>query len=337
MSKPRYEYSVGLFVVVGAALIALLILNFSKGVTLGMSTYKLTLVLPNAAGLKPAADVMMSGVAIGKVTAMTLSDDAKSVDITIDLLSKYKIRKDAIMRIDSLGFLGDQYVEVALPDVQPSGTNGVEYYRNGDTVHGQPTLNMLQAVQSISGVIDVAKKAIHDVDQAITNINESALSRQTLGHFVLAVSNLEVVSSRAVGAMDRVEELVRTNADPINASVKNFQAMSITLTNSAARLDGILATNTENVRTIITNLTAASDHVNQITVDIQNGKGPMGALLKDEELRRQLDSAVSNANTLTAELVTFGHNLNERGIWAMLWRPKHKEHEPSTTAAAHKR
>src|SRR5271157_4352799 len=179
MNDSRFEFKVGLFVFVGVALIALLILNFSKGITLFNPTYKLRVILPNAAGLKPTADVMMAGVPIGKVSSIDLADNGKSVQITVVILGKYKntIRTDAKIDIEALDFLGDQYVEVAPPtDTGLTPTNEITYCKNGDTVIGKPTFNMVEAVKSISGVIDEAKKTMKDLDQAITNINSSALS-----------------------------------------------------------------------------------------------------------------------------------------------------------------
>jgi phospholipid/cholesterol/gamma-HCH transport system substrate-binding protein len=326
MNDSRFEYKVGLFVIVGAALLALLILNFSKGNTLGKSTYKLRVILPNAAGLKASADVMMAGVAIGKVDAVNLADDTKSVDITANILAKYKIRKDAVFQIDSLGLLGDQYIEVSAPTgAGLAPTNETAYLQNGDSVMGEATFNMQEAVQSVSGVIDQARKAIKDLDQAITNVNASALSTNTLSHFVLAVSNLEVVSERAVGAAGRAEDLLTTNAAPFNAAIINFQAMSARLTNSAAELDQLIVTNREDVRKAVENLTVASDQFKQIALDLQAGKGLAGGLLKDERMNAQMTSILSNANAMTAEFSAFGSNLNQRGIWAMLWKPKHKE------------
>ncbi len=325
MNDSRYAYKVGLFIVVGAALLALLILNFSKGNTLGKSTYTLRIVMPNAAGLKPTANVMMAGVPIGKVTALSLADNTKSVDITVDILSRFKIQKNAEFRIDSLGFIGDQYVAVSVPETKLVETSEIEYLRNGDTVLGKATFNMQEAVQSISGVVDDARKAIKDLDQAITNVNASVLSKDTLGHLVHAVSNLEVVSSRAVGAVDRAEELLHTNEAPIHAAIKNFEAMSATLTNSAAGLDQIINTNAGGVHVIVTNLVASSDNVREITQGLRDGKGSIGGLLKDDEVKLQIQSVLNNTSNLTAELAIFAHNLNQRGIWSMLWKPKHKD------------
>ena len=333
MNDSRTAFKVGVFVFVGAALIALLILNFSKGATLGKSTYTLRVILPNAAGLKPSADVMMAGVAIGKVSDMKLADDIKSVDVTVKILSSYnKIPKDAQFRIENLGFLGDQYISIAAPTNNGlARTNEIEYLKNGDTVAGEAQFNMLEAVQSVSGLLDQAKKTIKDLDQAITNVNASALSSDTLAHFVVAISNLQVVSERAASAASRAENLLATNSDAFHSAVMNFQVLSARLTNTADQLDGIIVNNRDDIRTAVKNLTVASDKIKQVTSDLQAGKGPIGDLLKDDKMTGQIVSIVRNADAITAEFSRFGSNLNEHGIWAMLWKPKHKETNAPTS------
>jgi phospholipid/cholesterol/gamma-HCH transport system substrate-binding protein len=325
MNDSRFAIKVGLFVFVSATLVALLILTFNNGVTLFNPTFKLRVILPNAAGLKPTADVMMAGVSIGKVSGMELADDCKSVDITVNILSKYKnkIRRDAQFSIDSLGFLGDQYIEVSAPaDTGLAQTNEIAYFQPGDTVTGKPTFNMTEAVKSISGVVDQARKTMRDLDQAITNVNNSALSPSTLATFVLAVSNLQFVSERATVVASRAEDILNTNADSVHSAIGNFQTFSASLTNTAAGLDQIIATNQADVRTFVTNLTDASANFKRFSSELQLGKGPLGDLLKDEKMSAELASIVSNANALTAEFTIFGRNLNQKGIWAMLWRPK---------------
>lgn len=327
MNDSRIAFKVGVFVFVGAALIALLILNFSKGATLGRSTYTLRVVLPNAAGLKPSADVMMAGVAVGKVTDMKLAEDIKSVDITVKIISSYnKIPKDSQFRVENLGFLGDQYVSIVAPAENGlSRTNEIEYLKNGDTVIGEAQFNVLEAVQSVSGLLNQAKKAVKDLDQAITNVNASALSSETLAHFVMAISNLQVVSERAASAAARAEDLLATNSDAFHVAVDNFEILSGRLTNTAEQLDDIVVNNREDIRTAVKNLTVASDKIKQVATDVQAGKGPVGDLLKDDKMTAQLQSIVSNADAISAEFSTFGSNLNQRGIWAMLWKPKQKE------------
>src|SRR5580700_9622380 len=107
MNESRIELKVGFFVAAGLALLALLVLSFSRGSTLFDRTYHLRVLLPSAAGLKPTADVMMSGVPIGKATDLQLLPDGRSVGVDIVILGKYRIRTNAVIQIDALGFLGD--------------------------------------------------------------------------------------------------------------------------------------------------------------------------------------------------------------------------------------
>jgi len=326
MNDSRFEWKVGLFVFGGVILLALLILNFSRGVTLFSRTYTLRVILPNAAGLKPTADVMMAGYTIGKVLTMELEPDEKSVDVAVRILSQYKIRKDAKFHVDALGFLGDQYIEVAAP---PSNgmteTNETAYFQNGDTVRAEAQFNMMDAEKSITGLVNEAQRTIRHLDQAITNVNASALSSSNLSRFVQAMSNIEAVSGKAVIAMDKADNLLTADAQPFSEAITNFRELTADLTNSEGKLDAIIVTNSGDIRTIVTNLTVASDQIKQITGDLGEGKGPVGTLLKNEEMKAELKMLVSNADTMTAEFSTFGHNLNQRGIWAMLWKPKHVE------------
>src|SRR5258708_18729081 len=82
MSKSRLEWKVGLFVFIGLALLAGLLIEFSKGLSLFRPTYEIYLRASNVGGLKPKAAVLMSGVQVGTVANIQLAPDGKSVTIT---------------------------------------------------------------------------------------------------------------------------------------------------------------------------------------------------------------------------------------------------------------
>ncbi len=75
----------------------------------------------------------------------------------------------------------------------------------------------------------------------------------------------------------------------------------------------------------IQNLHDSSASIKQMTADLQAGNGLAGALLKDEEMKANLAALLRNANQMAAAFSTFGSNLNQRGIWSMLWKPKTPE------------
>ena len=110
--------------------------------------------------------------------------------------------------------------------------------------------------------------------------------------------------------------------------------MSARLNTTAAELDRIVVTNQDDVRKVVANLKDTSEQFKQISLDLEAGKGVAGSLLKDEKMKAEMASFISNANDVAAEFSIFGSNLNKKGIWAMLWKPKHKD--PKQPAASAK-
>ena len=97
---------------IGLALLAVLLIQFSKGTSIFRGTYELRLHAANVGGLKPRAGVLLAGVQVGSVSDIQLADDGKSVTIFLRIYKNCKIYHDARFVIEQSGFLGDQYVSV---------------------------------------------------------------------------------------------------------------------------------------------------------------------------------------------------------------------------------
>jgi phospholipid/cholesterol/gamma-HCH transport system substrate-binding protein len=320
MNESRIVLKVGFFVAAGLALLALLVLSFSRGSTLFDRTYHLRILLPSAAGLKPTADVMMSGVPIGKATDLQLLPDGRSVAVDVVILAKYKIRTNALVQIDAMGFLGDQYLAVT-----PSTNMEAGYWRNDAVVQGESPFNMQEAVQSVAGLLNQAKKTVTDLDLAINNINRTVLSDQSLSNLSLTLSNLESMTTLARALAQGAEELIHSNAPVVDATMTNLLSFSGKLNLIADDVDGLVATNRPAINEAIQNLRDTAASFKQVAADLEAGKGLAGGLLKDEAMKAEAASLITNANAMTAAFATFGNHLNERGLWRMLWKPKNTE------------
>jgi phospholipid/cholesterol/gamma-HCH transport system substrate-binding protein len=313
----RIEWKVGLFVLIGLALVAALMLNFSKGITRFQSTYKVHLIMTTVSGLKPHADVMMSGVPIGNVVDTALSTDGGSVDIIVQLLSKFKVRTNANFHIDALGFLGDQYIAIS-----PSTNASAPFLKDGDTVIGEAPFNLQEAVKSTSGLLETAKQTLKDLDQAITNVNRTILNDSTLTNFGLAVSNFYTLTADAGAMVRQIGGVITTNTEPINNAVENLRQVSQKLDKMADDLRVIVSTNSTEISAAVNNFRDTTASLKQTTDDLQRGKGLAGALLKDEKMKRQMEDLLQNLNSMSGNFAIFGSNLNQRGLWSMLRTPK---------------
>lgn len=332
MNNARLEFKVGLFVAVGLGLVALLILNFSRGVTLFKRTYELHIMMPSTGGLKPAADVMLLGVPIGKVSNLDFAPNGHSVEVTVRVLSKYKISKTSGFHIDALGFLGDQYIDVSPPTVPlESATNAADFYQDGETVVlSELPFNMQEAARSTASLLDAGKRTMKDLDQAITNINRTVLSGPTLTNLSLAVSNVQSLALIAVEVAQDVKTFLNSNTVSLSSAVTNAQTFTLKLNVIADHLDQIIVTNRGNLADTLQNLRDTTASLKQLTSNLQSGQGLAGGLLKDEEMKTELSALLSNATATAAAFSAFGSNLNQHGLWHMLWKPKDGESNPSS-------
>src|SRR4051794_38007018 len=105
MSKRKLEWKVGLFVLIGLVLAALMVMKFNKGPGLA-GNYKLNLEARNAGGIIPGSGVLMAGVKIGNVSDIKLAPDGSKVTMEASIYNRYKVANNAVFGIATVGFLG---------------------------------------------------------------------------------------------------------------------------------------------------------------------------------------------------------------------------------------
>ncbi|HTL16709.1 MAG TPA: MlaD family protein [Patescibacteria group bacterium] len=316
MSKPRTEFKVGVFVLIGLALLAALLIQFSKGVTMFRQTYVIYLKASNVGGLKPKAAVLMSGVQVGSVTDIRLAPDGKSVTISLRLFKDYQIHKDAQFIIDQAGFLGDQYVAI-----QP--TKNVEPpFKDQDRAEAEAPFNLQEFTRSATGFIQRIDETVKKLDEALDNVTRLALSPETLTNLSITVANLREFSDRALLVADNVNGVLTTNTPAINAAATNLVAFSKQLSEFATGLQGVLDTNRDSIHVAVDNIESSSETLKSLLTDVQAGKGLAGELLKNEQIATNISGIAQNLSITTS-------NLNRLGFWRILWQHKPAKPEPA--------
>ena len=341
MSQSRIEWKVGGFVAVGLVLLALLVLNFSKGLSLLKPSYGVRLKTTSVGGIKEKAAVLLAGVTVGNVSHVELAPNSKSVIIFLRIYSKHDIPGDALFNIEAQGFLGDQYVSIAptqnaLPPLPKDGSAEREC---------RAPFNIQDAARDALGLIQRLDQAAQKIDIAAERVNKTVLSEQTLTNFAAMMASFRVVAEqtrtvteraiavtdqavalekKASSTLDRVDVLFATNTAPIQAAVSNVLRFSEQLNKVAADLQDTVGSNRPSFQAALRNLETATAQVTNLLGDVQSGRGLAGALFKDDALARnfkqlsadlpaisgQVNSAISNVNSLTVDAHVVMTNLN---------------------------
>jgi phospholipid/cholesterol/gamma-HCH transport system substrate-binding protein len=112
----------GLFVrLMGLVVVVLLGCGYTlfsvMGWRIGAQRYHITVMLPRAGGVYPAADVTYRGVSVGKVSALRLSANGVAADLAIN--PGVKIPANSSAAVKELSAIGEQYL-----DLVPTGAGG---------------------------------------------------------------------------------------------------------------------------------------------------------------------------------------------------------------------
>ena len=307
METPGHARKVGLFVVVALALLALLILNFSKGATLWTPTIHITVESQNVGGLKPGASVLISGVPVGLVESIDLGAEGRKVMILCRLQKRYaNIHKDARWEIEQSGFLGDQFVSIV-----PILNEG-PLLQDGAVVQAQQPFNLQEAARSAVGLMQRLDATAGKLDSAVARVDRVLLSESTLSDLTNSFASIRRLSDKADLTLTDIQQLVRTNSPAVAATLSNLSVFSQTLTGVATNLNAVVDSNKASLQASLASLQTAATDLKGLTADLQAGRGLAGALLKDEGLHLQFGGMLTN-------LVVLSSNLSRHGI---LWKPR---------------
>jgi len=134
------------------------------------STYRLQAEFQNVAGLNAGAEVRVGGIHEGTVRQIHLPVNSnEKVRVLMDMasLTSNVIKKDSVAAIKSEGLVGDKFVEISFGSEREPNVN------DGDTIQGQPPLQ-------ISDLFNKTNELLDTTNGAIQNLNETANHLQSI-------------------------------------------------------------------------------------------------------------------------------------------------------------
>jgi phospholipid/cholesterol/gamma-HCH transport system substrate-binding protein len=316
MNRSRLEWKVGLFLLLSLIFAAALIMKFSKGTSLLTKTYEVLVTTSNVGGIRPGAGVLMAGVQVGSVKTVELDPSGTNVTMHVQVLSRYQIHRDARVTIEQAGFLGDQYIAITPTE------NREPILQAGDSIKCEEPFNVQEVARSAAGLLRRIDQTAGKLDEAVARVDRTLLSEETLTNLAVAVGNFRTVSERALNTLHGVDDLVQTNTPPLTTAISNLVHFSEQLDQVTEELQLTIATNRVEITTAVQNVQEASARMNELLSDVQAGKGLVGGLLKDEQLRALFSTTVSNLSVVSS-------NLSQHGL---LWRPPKKRVAPADTS-----
>lgn len=189
--KADLEVKVGIFVIIGLILLSIMI--FSIGGFYNVKPgYNIKVTFSFANGVEVGAPVRLAGVEIGEIKDIRIFYDEKLQKTQVELLAWVEkgapINNDAKANINTLGLLGEKYLEI-LP-----GTPQTPILQEGDTLIGHDPISTEEFTELGYKIALKLDQAIDSINKVVVNPNNKENLEQTLTNLRDASSNFKQFS-----------------------------------------------------------------------------------------------------------------------------------------------
>lgn len=260
----------GIFVSLGIAVLIVGIYFIGEGQQLFRSTFQISGVFKDVAGLQAGNNVRLSGINIGTVKDVSIiSDTSVRVEIVIDESIRKFIKKDAIAIIGSEGLMGNKVLVIN------PGTGGKEIIENNDVIETIVPISVDDIFQSLNTTIENANLITGDLASMTSNIESG---KGTIGRLIM-------------------DKSWRENFDSIFVNLKDGSAGFKTIIDKANDMDDVLLT----FKSTLENAASITNDLAKITHSIQSGEGTIGRLFMDQSSAQNIDSTFINLKEGSAE------------------------------------
>lgn len=205
------QVKVGIFIVVALFFFVAGVLMMGQKTKFFMPKGKLTVIMPDASGLKTGAPVWLAGVDVGLVRSIRFSQPEKNNDVEvileIDREALKKIGKDSRIVIKTRGLLGEKYV-----DVTPSQS----LQETPETiVYGSSAVKLDDVMQKAGGAFDRLNGIVDKIDKGEGSLGRISQDPQLYDNLVKLTGQLETFA-RSVNSGEGTLGQLNKNPEPYN-------------------------------------------------------------------------------------------------------------------------
>lgn len=259
-------------------------------------TREVKAIFDDVAGLDRESAVRIAGVRKGQVKDIRVLPGGRA-EVTLEVDDDIPLHADATARVESLGLLGEKYVEI------DPGTPGA------------PVVPPEQALVLRGSQPATIEDVTDQVSQIADDVKAITASLRAVMTGPAGQQRLEDIVENVRGITADVRLLITANRENVDVTLANTRAITehlrLEIPRLAASLDrvvidigGAVGENRPGVRELVTNLRGLSadlrttaDNLNAVTGQVRSGEGTVGRLLFSDEAHERLTGALASVES----------------------------------------
>lgn len=211
----KLELKVGLFMGIGIFLMFMIVFSI-KDLYVFEKGYNVSIMFDYVNGIGKNAPVRLAGVRVGEVKGIDIFYDSEAnmtrVKLAVWIRENVKIEKDAAARINTLGLLGEQYLEIS-----PGKEN--RFLANDDVILGKNPVNVGQQMEKVNEFFASASDIIRKIESGQGTLGKLFTDETLYNDFTAVFTRL----NKGEGTIGKLftDDALYTDLETIFARIKN--------------------------------------------------------------------------------------------------------------------
>jgi phospholipid/cholesterol/gamma-HCH transport system substrate-binding protein len=288
------EFKVGLlaiFTIIAVVIMSLKVTSNQSGFGQYI-TYRT--IVKDASGIFPKTPIKVAGINAGRISSIELQGNTAL--ITFEILKQIQVTKNSRLRIKSVGFLGDKYIEIFIGDSQ-------EMLRKFDFIDSEEAVGLENLIKDSADVLT-------DVKQIVRALKESIAPEGQASPFKKIMSDIQELVANTKDATASLKRMANNNEEKVSALIDNLEAFSSDLAYQSDRKNSDSAMS--DIKEVLNNTKKLTSDLEGLVADLRKGKGTLGKMLVEDEIADQVKDTlasvqkiVGKADALRTELSIF--------------------------------
>lgn len=277
------EFKVGLLAI--ATMVAIVIMSLK--VTSNQSgfgqyvTYRT--IVKDASGIFPKTPIKVAGINAGRIASIELQGNTAL--ITFEILKQIQVTKNSKLRIKSVGFLGDKYIEIFIGDSH-------EMLRKYDFIDSEEAAGLENLIKDTSEVLADVKLIVRSMKDSIAPEGEVSPIKKILADVTELVANTKEVTAT-------LKRVTANNEEKINIMMDNLQAFSEDLAYQIDKNNSDSAMS--DIKQVLANTKNLTKDMETIVADLKKGKGTLGKMLVEDEIADQVKDTLASVQKIVGK------------------------------------
>ena len=277
------EFKVGLLAIATIAAIVFMSFKITSNQS-GFGSYiTYRTIVKDASGIFPKTPIKVAGISAGRITSIELQGNTAL--ITFEILKQITITKNSKLKIKSVGFLGDKYLEIYIGD-------STELLAKMDFLDSEEAAGMETIIKDASEVLKDVKIIVKGLKETLAPEGQVSPFKKILADVTELVENTKEATLTLRSAIDG-------NEKKFNAIVENLESFSYELAyqSDKGNADSVMA----EIKEVLANTKKITQDLNAIVADVKLGKGTVGKLLVEDEIADQVKDTLSSVQKLVGK------------------------------------